>query len=316
MLTLLLGSYAKGFAQKLAEVKVRVTDAETKTGITDANVLIQETMMTAKTAQFGLAVFPSVPVRQVTIEVQKDGYVPKKEEINITTDPFNNAFAFELVKEKSNTVTIYGVVKAGSKRLPDVNVVLRIGGFEQKAITSKTGDYTFQIPNNRITAKVKLLFTHSRYADQEREFEIIQNQSVKEVYPVVLSGAMENGDLKPGACTVPSKKYVLGEICFDNQTGLDLKLHSSSARNVNTWFVDNLLLVAGKTACTEKIVVNYFEKEVTEREYGFVFQTVSNNPTDKVRYGKITVLVEQCKRKVILLNKQNISFSDICPRTQ
>ena len=314
MLISLTGSYLNCFAQKIMEVKVRVTDAETKTGITDANVLIQETMMTAKTAQFGLAVFPNVPVRQVTIEVQKDGYLPKKEEINITEDPFNNTFALELIKEKNNTVTIYGVVKAGSKRLPDVAVTLTIGSYQEKVITTKNGDYSFQVPKEKVTTKVKLLFAHSRYAGQEREFEVLQSQSVKEVDAVVLSGAVEDVQMRPEECWYAANQLYLGIACFDNQLGLDVEIYYLNAFDGRFIKIPGVFVATGKTNCTMRIAVNYFDKESIVTDVLCHLRTIPKNSMEQPMYAVITVPVEKCWKQVHVLNKDNVHFSKDQPR--
>ena len=302
------------FSQQVTEVKVRVTDAETKTGITDANVLIQETMMMAKTAQFGIAVFPIVPVRQVTIEVQKEGYVPRKEEINITNEPSNNTFTMELVKEKDNTVTIYGVVKTGSKRLSDVAVTLTIGSYQGKVITTKNGDYNFQVPKGKITTKVKLLFAHSRFAVQEREFEVLQSQQVKEVDAVVLSGAVEDEKIPLENCYDSYKKHYQGIVCLDNQMGFDFEVYLSTGFGDGIGYVKQLFLSASKTNCTPRLTVNYYDATANLYDVKFYFRTIAKHPAEDILYATITVPLEKCWKRVYVLNKENIHFSKEEPR--
>jgi hypothetical protein len=311
LISLLLLITAFGFAQPLTEVKVRVIDSETKTGIENADVLIQEIMMVSKTMQFGLASFPSIPVRQVTIEVQKEGYLPKKEEINITADKFNNTFSIELIKEKANQVTIYGIVKAGSKRVSNVTVTLTIGDYKKQVKTSASGDYSFQVPKEKINTKVNLLFTHSIYGPQEVKFDILQNQLVKEVENVLLSEDVQEEEQKNSVCFNNSSKHFSGMLCFDNQTGRDIMIYESSAYLLSNRAVRlrSLFLAANKTNCTPNLIVNLFAQDNETYEPEFYFQTIPKNNMEEPLYAKKAFLIEKCKKKVIVLNNQNIHFA-------
>ncbi len=309
LISLLLFVAAISFAQPLTEVKVRVIDSETKTGIENADVLIQEIMMVSKTMQFGLASFPSIPVRQVTIEVQKEGYLPKKEEINITTDKFNNTFSIELIKEKANQVTIYGIVKAGSKRVSNVTVTLTIGDYKKQIKTSASGDYSFQVPKEKINTKVNLLFTHSFYGPQEVKFDILQNQLVKEVENVVLSEDVQEADLKLSECYDQAYKYYSGILCFDNQTGKDIYIYESGIKSKDSYIrFTSLYLAANKTNCTPGLLVNYDSKDAETYDAEFYFRTVPKDGIEKPLYAKATFRVEKCKKKIIVLNNQSIHF--------
>lgn len=168
-------------AQKMTKAKLRVVDSESKEGIELADILIQELMIVEKTAQFGIAVFEKVPIRQVTVEVNKTGYIPTKEEINMTENEWDNNFSISLIKERKNVVVIYGTIRSGGMAIPKCKIKMKIGDYKDFKESDEFGDYYFYVPQDKIKAKIEISVITADKKEKETEVQINQTDTYKEV---------------------------------------------------------------------------------------------------------------------------------------
>lgn len=114
-------------------------------------------------------------------------------------------------------------------------------------------------------------------------------------------------DMRKSNCYNKDRESYFGQICFENQTGLDLLFAADAwgwpqAISVRQ---EGVSLPNSSRNCSPLITVNYPDASAEVVEIKFTFQTEKTTP---VRVGTMRLMVERCKVKSVVLTKKNLNL--------
>lgn len=112
-------------------------------------------------------------------------------------------------------------------------------------------------------------------------------------------------DLRRSECvkTYMGRNSLYGQVCFENQTGEDLYFTcNGEGSNSNFLSYEKVPLPQSARNCSALIVTNRYEEKQQSVEIIFTFHTTNGDG----RKGNLTVSVESCKVKSIVLTTKNL----------
>jgi hypothetical protein len=304
---------------------IRIIDVETKRPIENVDVFVQETGSVGVTAKFGLSKFSNVPIGKIIIELNKEGYIYKKQEINITNSDHENVITLELTKAKANHINIWGVVRNSGKSLTNMEVSARSLRFIRKVSTDKYGYYNFLIPKDSISATLVLDVKNINYSEEERRVQILQNEIEKEInFDLKVSSPgltykVPESEKLPESMVLNSHNQCMGLYAFINKTESPLTLYKISIPSY--YLVEpNLNIPPDGVGISPRISVWPSRSDISSTnrkpcyeettDAKFYFRMVENGVE---KYSIATAMVEAGKKIYMIVSKENVSFSSEKP---
>jgi hypothetical protein len=304
---------------------IRVIDVETKKPIENVDVFVQEIGSVGITAKFGLAKFSNVPMGKIIVELNKDGYIYKKQEINITNNESENIITLELTQAKLNYINIWGVVKQSSKTIPDIEVSVRSAKFMRKIVTDKYGYYNISIPKDSVTSLIYLSVKDVRYNEEEIKIQVLQNEIEKEVSINLKSSTSASDEMQNSECI--DNEYYYGKVRFVNEFKEDLVMYMYQGYEDQATYrgyrepgykpESGLIVPAGGESESTILKIhsihncpNCPKSNGETFEYKFYFMTVNEKNR---KYGVIFITVEKCKIKSTILSPKKVFLSSKIP---
>lgn len=195
----------------------------------------------------------------------------------------------------TGTITILDNTMEITIKALDIEKGTSIAG--QKASIKRTDGI-----NNLMRSIVAQGGTSAANANLAKKIDTEQRSATDDIYETRIS------DLRKGECTRKGFDRIntFGQVCFENQTGEDLYFTcDAEGTNGNLLAYEKVGLTQQARNCSSLIYINRWDVNNVSVEVKFTFQTLDD-------FGKkalMTVAVEACKVKSIVLTKKNLVFT-------